>query len=227
MRYYDRTLRQVARQRRDRVVNRYKKLVPVIALILVAAGVSLDRYGIDLEALARGESPFGQATTTEPSASGANATLAPAPERTGGTDPYVHSSDKWSSTQPNINLQHIFHGEINRSGEPTGYHSRPGGIDADSARVVSIRDTPNRLGVYTATIEVRDGSQWKQKFSSFFPDAFSGTEVVTAILHAYEHREKGRNQPWQGPSGHGFQIQGYTSSRGGINTAFPVYVRNP
>lgn len=204
--------------------------MPVIALILVAAGVSLDRYGIDLEALARGESPFAGSTTTESTTTTTGSSDAsPSAGSTGksaSADPYVHSDRQWSSTQPNINLWHIFHGEINRSGKPTGYHSRPGGIDADNARVVAIRDTPNRAGVYTATIEIRDGGQWKQKFSSFFPDTMSGTAVVDAILHAYENREKGRDQPWQGPSGHGFQIQGYSSSRGGINTAFPVYVRS-
>ena len=35
----------------------------------------------------------------------------------------------WSRTVPEINLTHIFFGEINRSGKPVGYHSRPGGSE--------------------------------------------------------------------------------------------------
>lgn len=51
----------------------------------------------------------------------------------------------------------------------------------------------------------------------------SELEVIGAILHAYEYREKGKSQPWRGPSGRDFMIQGYETGRGGINTAFPVY----
>ncbi|MFK7916389.1 MAG: EndoU domain-containing protein, partial [Pseudomonadales bacterium] len=124
---------------------------------------------------------------------------------------------------PEINLWHVFEGEINRKGKPTGFHARPGGQDPANARVKSIKDRPNRAGVYTANIEVRDGGQWKGKFSSFFPDSMSQQEVVNVILHAYRNSKDPRKQPWSGPSGLGFQIQGYTTSRGGINTAFPVY----
>jgi len=51
----------------------------------------------------------------------------------------------------------------------------------------------------------------------------SQQQVVDAILHAYNNSKDPNKQPWSGPSGHGFQIQGYTTSKGGINTAFPVF----
>jgi len=89
---------------------------------------------------------------------------------------------------------------------------------------VSIKDKPNRAGVYTANIEVRDGDRWKSKFSSFFPDNLSQQDVIEAILHAYGNSDK--QQKWEGPSGLGFNIQGYKTSQGGINTAFPVYRRD-
>jgi len=73
---------------------------------------------------------------------------------------------------------------------------------------------------------VRDGNQWKRKFSSFFPDNLNQQEVVDIIVYAYNNSKNPNKQPWSGPSGLGFQVQGYTSSRGGINTAFPVYQRN-
>ncbi len=187
-------------------MNKYRKLIPVIAVILVAFGVNLERFGIDLEALTGGYSQSQNPQQSSQSHSG--------------------SGEQWSSTRPEINLWHVFDGEINKRGKPTGYHSRPGGKDASNARIKSIKSRPNRHGVYTADIEIRDGNQWKGKFSSFFPDAMSKSEVVDAILHAYNNSKAPDKQPWSGPSGHGFQIQGYTTSRGGINTAFPIYVNN-
>ena len=187
------------------------KIVPVIALVLLAFGVDLKQYGIDLEALTGSAQVQSSAPAT---------TANPAPAK---RSKLAH----WSSTEPEINLWHVFAGEINRKGKPTGFHARPGGQDPANARVVSIKDRPNRLGVYTASVEVRDGGAWKSKFSSFFPDSLSQQEVIEVILHAYKNSRNPTRQPWTGPSGLGFQVQGYTSSRGGINTAFPVYVRNP
>lgn len=134
----------------------------------------------------------------------------------------------WSKTKPNINLTHVFFGEINRKGKPTGFHSRPGKRDPKNARVKQIKSGPNRVGVYTAQVEIKDqqNNEWKKKFSSFFPDSMSQQEVVNAIVNAYSKRSKNKKTPWEGPSGHGFRIQGYISNRGGINTAFPVYKRN-
>lgn len=197
-------------------MNKYKRYIPVIALVLVALGVNLDKFGIDLEALSQGQSLSESTTAT----SGGNLTT----QSSGKTS--HQSTEKWSKTSPEINLWHVFDGEISRRGKPTGYHSRPGGVDAANARVVSIRDKPNRAGVYTATIEVNDDGQWKQKFSSFFPDNLSQQEVIDIILHAYSNSNNKNAQPWSGPSGMGFSVQGYTTSRGGINTAFPVYNAN-
>jgi len=194
-------------------VNRYRRYIPIIAVVLVALGFNLERFGIDLEALSRGESIV-NSTSSGNSLSGGQKTQ--------------HSSGpKWSSTSPEINLWHVFDGEINRRGDPVGYHSRPGGVDAPNSRVVSIKDKANSHGVYTANIEIRDGQQWKSKFSSFFPDDMSKQEVIDVILQAYKNsNNKGEpNARWQGPSGLGFTVQGYTSSKGGINTAFPLYVR--
>lgn len=208
-------------------MNRYRRYIPIIAIVLVAFGVNLDRLGIDLEALSRGES-IDITNSGNSNSSDKNATLTNSQSgQQQGNNQQSHPSGKqWSSTSPEINLWHVFEGEINRKGKPTGYHSRPGGVDAANARIVSIKDKPNRAGVYTANIEVRDGGQWKSKFSSFFPDSMSKNDVIDAVIHAYSNSQNKKAQPWQGPSGLGFSIQGYTTSRGGINTAFPVYQRN-
>lgn len=192
-------------------VNRYRRYLPLIALVFVGITALLENLGVDLDGLTNGN------TTTQQNQS----------NNSGSNAKRSHPSTKqWSSTSPEINLWHVFEGEINRKGKPTGYHSRPGGIDAANARIVSIKDRPNRAGVYTANIEVRDGNQWKQKFSSFFPDNMSQNEVIDVIVNAYNNSKNKNKQPWQGPSGLGFNVQGYTTSRGGINTAFPVFVRN-
>lgn len=198
-------------------MSKYKKYIPIVAVILVALGVNLDQFGIDLNALSRG----GGATTTQSSTQPTSSTNSETPRSTDT----ITSSEKWSNTNPDINQWHIFDGEINRSGKPVGFHSRPGGKDPENARVRSIRDSPNKSGVYTASIEIRDGNQWKEKFSSFFPDSMSRDDVLMAVLNAYENSKDPKAQPFEGPSGLGFSIQGYTSNKGGINTAFPIYVR--
>jgi len=195
-------------------MNRYKRFVPIIALVLVALGVNLDQFGIDLNALIGGSQTSSSSSTSSSTSSSSN-TAASHPDY-----------KQWSDTDPNINLWHVFEGEINRKSKPVGFHSRPGGVDPANAKVLSVRDKPNRLGVYTATIAVRDGGQWKEKFSSFFPDALSRDEVVAAVLNAYNKSDNPSAQPWEGPSGLGFRVQGYTSARGGINTAFPDLVRS-
>jgi hypothetical protein len=198
-------------------VSKYKRYIPIVAIILVALGVNLDQFGIDLNALSKG----GGATTSQ-SSTQSNAPTNSGSKRSPDT---IASSEKWSDTHPNVNQWHIFDGEINRSGKPIGFHSRPSGKDPEKARVRSIRDAPNRAGVYTASIEIRDGAQWKEKFSSFFPDSMSRDDVLEAVLNAYKKSTDPKAQPFEGPSGLGFEIQGYTSNKGGINTAFPIYVR--
>ena len=183
-----------------------KVVVPVIAALLMALGVNLEKMGIDIDALLGGSVSSASSSSSSSSS----------------TETY-QSTDKWSSTSPEINLHHIFEGESNRRGKPTGFHSRPGGVDPAGAKLVRVRDKPNSAGVYTATIAVKDGGQWKEKFSSFFPDDLSADEVISVIINAYNNSSNKKAQPWEGPSGYGYKVQGYTTSQGGINTAFPVY----
>jgi hypothetical protein len=198
-------------------VSKYKRYIPIVAIILIAFGVNLDQFGIDLNALSKGDS-----ATTSQSSTQSNTSSNSSSQRSTDT---VANGEKWSDTNPNVNQWHIFDGEINRSGKPVGFHSRPGGRDPENARVRSIRDGPNTSGVYTASIEIRDGDQWKEKFSSFFPDSMSHDDVLKAVINAYNNSKDPRARPFEGPSGLGFRIQGYTSNKGGINTAFPIFVR--
>lgn len=196
-----------------------KVIVPIVAAILVALGVNLEQFGINLNDLT--------GNTTQSTNQNTNNTAAVSNSGKSQVNTSAYKpGKKWSNTSPALNLHHIFEGEINRRGKPVGYHSRPGGKDSHGARIVKIKDKPNRAGVYTANIEIRDGDQWKGKFSSFFPDSMSQQQVTEAILQAYRSSSNKKKQPWQGASGLGFDIQGYTMSGGDINTAFPVFRRD-
>ncbi len=138
------------------------------------------------------------------------------------------SSAEWSKTRPEINLTHIFSGEINAKGKAVGFHSRPRGIDPPGAKIKTIQAGPNGVGVYTARVFIHDQvtDQWKEKFSTLFPDAMSRQQVIDAILHAWHHKKIVKTKSWKGPSGKGFVIQGYLNKRGNITTAFPLYTSN-
>lgn len=135
------------------------------------------------------------------------------------------SAEEWSATSPPVNVTHIFAGEINRRGKPTGFHSRPGGQDPATARLVRVVDRPNRAGVYTAEVEIRDGSQWLTKRSTLYPDRLDRAAVIQAVLNAFQNRTTGGGEPFRGPSGQGFTVEGYFQN-GRINTAYPIYSRN-
>jgi len=135
-----------------------------------------------------------------------------------------HGGVEWSPSDPPINVTHIFDGQINRRGKPVGFHSRPGGRDPQNARLVRILDGPNRAGVYTAEVEIRDGGRWLEKSSTLYPDAMSREQVIAAILHAFRERPSGGGEKFRGPSGRGFTIEGYYQD-GRINTAYPIFQR--
>ena len=135
------------------------------------------------------------------------------------------TAEEWSRTSPPVNVTHIFEGEVNRRGKPVGFHSRPGGRDPEGARLVRIVDRRNRAGVYTAEVEIRSGSGWLGKRSTFYPDGLDRAAVIQAVLHAFEERTTGGSERFRGPSGRGFTIEGYYQN-GRINTAYPIYVRD-
>ena len=140
-------------------------------------------------------------------------------------DAVGRGGEEWSATSPPVNVTHIFAGEINQRGKPTGFHSRPGGQDPATARLVRIVDRPNRAGVYTAEVEIRAGSQWLAKRSTLYPDRLDRAAVIQAVLNAFQNRTTGGGEPFRGPSGQGFTVEGYFQN-GRINTAYPIYSRN-
>jgi hypothetical protein len=133
--------------------------------------------------------------------------------------------DKWTTTDPPINLAHIDFGGINRHGEAVGYHHRPNGVDTDGTRVLQIIQPPNPNGVYRARVAIRDPATgvWirKKAPSTFFPDAMSDADVVNAILSAFRNGERRNDGQFVGPSGRGFVIEGWLQNSR-INAAYPL-----
>ncbi|HEX6898656.1 MAG TPA: EndoU domain-containing protein [Thermoanaerobaculia bacterium] len=140
-------------------------------------------------------------------------------------DGHSRPKQELSRTSPPVNLTHIFDGEINRRGKPVGFHSRPGGKNPPAARVTRVVEGPNRAGVYVAEVEIRSGSRWLSKRSTFYPDRMDREAVVQAILQAYRSRTTGNSEKFRGPSGRGFTIEGWHQD-GRINTAYPIYAGN-
>ena len=137
------------------------------------------------------------------------------------------SEKRWSRTSPAVNETHLFQGEVNKRGKPVGFHARPGGRNPEAARVVRIVDRPNRRGVYTAEVEIKNGEgRWLRKRSTFFPDGMDRAAVLAAVLSAYQGRTTGKADKFRGPSGKGFTIEGWLLDDGRINTAYPIYTND-
>jgi hypothetical protein len=172
----------------------------------------------------RPESPAAaQAPTAAQAPAAAQAPMGGPGEAPDETPEITVGEGKWSETRPAVNLEHIFEGEVNKRGKPVGFHARPGGKDPDGARVVRVVQGPNRAGVYIADVEIRNESgRWLKKRSTFYPDRLSREDVVAAVLHAWNHRQ-GRKNPFRGPSGEGFEIEGRPLDNGDINTAYPIF----
>ena len=127
---------------------------------------------------------------------------------------------------PKINERHIVDGEINRRGKAVGYHHRPNGVDAPKARLTNIVKSSDSSGVYTGMIEILDSTsgKWVPKGvpSTFFPDIWSKSKVISEIRAAFSNKTMiGENQ-WRGISNSGVIIQGYLDKVGNISTAHPI-----
>jgi Bacterial EndoU nuclease len=134
-------------------------------------------------------------------------------------------AEKWTNTDPPINLVHIDFGEINRHGEAVGFHHRMRGADPDGARVLQIVQPSDANGVYRARVAIRDPATgtWlpKKAPSTFFPDSMSDTDVVAAILAAFRASQRHGNGQFVGASGRGFMLEGWYQN-GRINAAYPL-----
>lgn len=142
----------------------------------------------------------------------------------------------WSRSDPQVNLSHIFCGEIGRNGDPKGFHSRAAGLPTGA--VDRVEETAHRGDeIYDATVIFSNG---RRKRSTFYPDDCSAEAILRSILYAYRN-QTGTHPAWGvlGPSapaeggkdgycrderGRPFEIRlGMIQRRGqtAVNTAFP------
>ncbi|WP_425516847.1 DUF637 domain-containing protein [Photorhabdus caribbeanensis] len=128
-----------------------------------------------------------------------------------------------------INVEHVFHGEINRRGNAVGFHHEAGIGYQGKARITAITAPPNAQGIYRGKIEVFNPQtgQWVQKGpeSTFFPQSWSRQQIMSEIRGAHKNATIQPNGKWEGVSPSGVKIGGYLDNNGNINTAFPVYER--
>ncbi|MDC9595220.1 EndoU domain-containing protein [Xenorhabdus sp. IM139775] len=143
---------------------------------------------------------------------------------TGWVDPYGLAGEDCGNLK--INVDHVFHGEINRKGNAVGFHHEASIGHQGKARITGITDLPNSQGVYRGKVEVFNSQtgQWVQKGpeSTFFPQSWNRQQVMSEIKGAYKNATM-QGSKWEGVSPSGVKIGGYLDKNGNINTAFPVY----
>lgn len=140
---------------------------------------------------------------------------------------------RFRGPKPQINLVHVFCGEIKR-GKPDGYHTEI----VHPTPVVSSTSDPQPMrggrGLYNATVQFANGAT---KFSSFYPRQCTEAQIEKSIRYAISQPVTPKLRSWgfiapsappqggadfcTGTDGRPFVIRYATLSRGDINTAFP------
>lgn len=158
-----------------------------------------------------------------------------------GTTTVACPSKQWvkASNGVEVNYAHIFCGELNNKGRVVGFHARPQGKDPSTVTKVRITQQPNKQGIYAGQWELAE-HQGEDKFSTFYPDHCTPTQVINSIGYAARNQQDcpksapqwawcGLNAPQdnsgdycRSADGTAFFIAGALSSRGGVNTAFPL-----
>ena len=146
------------------------------------------------------------------------------------------SNFEWSPTKPPVNVRHVFCGEFNSSGKPTGVHSTA--IVNTSAIVLGV-DKPVDLGngIFNATVHFSNNGIKSQKISTFFPLTCGEAQITKSIAYA-ANNQTGPAVPWGvlGPSAPQANDNAYCLGSNGqpitirmglinnntqVNTAFP------
>jgi hypothetical protein len=131
-----------------------------------------------------------------------------------------------------VNAAHVFCGEINKKGSPTGFHSMALYASASKNKIRSVKKSSDLgNGLYDAVVTFTNGSQ---KSSTFYPDACSYEQILKSIAYAAAH-PTGNARRWGklGPSAPTLGDASYCLGTNGqpftirmndttqVNTAFP------
>ena len=132
-----------------------------------------------------------------------------------------------------IRMDHILNGEVKT--HQSGRQAASGGhyLRDPNVRVDKMTGLPDKNGVSTGYISVRDPEtgKWvpKKAETSFFPDYWSKRQAANEIKSAFENSSPivGKAGRWQGISKNGLEIEGYYGKPDGSGaTAWPVYKGN-
>ncbi|MDK0901563.1 minor capsid protein [Clostridium perfringens] len=119
-------------------------------------------------------------------------------------------------------IKHILEGEINRRGNPVGFHmenmpNRLGEI------IPGTKSTIDSNGVYEARIVINNIE--KRFISTFYPEKLTPQQIVNAINEAYDNRKQIGNpasKKYNGITSYGFEINMYLDDNNKIKTAYPL-----
>lgn len=143
-----------------------------------------------------------------------------------------------SFSNPPVNLPHIFCGEW-RNGKAKGFHSRPNGKNPVTIAEFVVTQPENSQGIYGGRWSYR-GHSHKDKFSTFFPNPCTYSQVVNSIVYAANHPTScpegapnwascGPNRPQESGVGYCqamdksiFTIALRFLNNGNVKTAFPL-----
>lgn len=133
--------------------------------------------------------------------------------------PDCHAAEPvWSSSDPPIDLTHIFCGERDpRNDSIGGYHALAGTRTAGEAAIRERYAGPNADGVSRAVVCLPEAAaaigRRSCKCSSLFPDDWSVERVVEAVLTALRRGRTDSRGFFRGPGGGGFAIEGWLVPR--------------
>ncbi len=142
-----------------------------------------------------------------------------------------------------LNLKHIFCGEINRKGRVVGFHAMPNSHPPSSYHDAVLADKPNLQGVYTLrNIQLIFNEPHRKGFSSMFPSHCSAEQIKHSIIYSIQQQQgKCASPGWArcGPSNPDTNDSKFCNGLDGrsyliasaqlrdnpqrINTAFPIY----
>jgi len=148
----------------------------------------------------------------------------------------------WSTGEPQVNLHHVFCGEINKKGRAVGYHANPQGNTPSTYVKHLSGDAKNSAGVYVwDNISLKiDGKEVRKSLSSMFPEHCSQTQIVASIQYSSAHSTSCSSPRWAscgasaptnsntpsqyclGADNNTFTIA-TALSHNKINTGFPIY----
>lgn len=152
---------------------------------------------------------------------------------------------QWSNGNPQVNLHHVFCGEVNKKGNAVGYHSNPNGQTPTTYKSHNGGDASNKAGVYVwdkISLTLK-GKTLVKPLSSMFPNHCSQMQIIKSIQYSSNVSKKSCTSPSWAQCAPSAPSSGDLSSyclgdnkkaltiatalnSGKVNTGFPIYTKD-